>query len=112
MTATETIARRRALSRGLHVLLTAPVALAGGVVAAYLLLLGWGWLMRIRWVSDFEREHGLHRIDISNANPTVDTFELPVCFVVRDPGWQDSPGTRVPGCRQPGAAAGRAWPPT
>ena len=32
-------------------------------------------------VSDFEREHGLHGIDISNANPTVDTFELPVCFV-------------------------------
>src|SRR5262249_2895993 len=63
-------------------------------------------------VSDFEREHGLHGIDISNVNPAVDTFELPVCFVVRDPGWQDSPGTRVPGCRQPGAAAGRAWPPT
>jgi ketosteroid isomerase-like protein len=32
-------------------------------------------------VSDFEREHGLHGIDISNAKPTVDTFELPVCFV-------------------------------
>ena len=32
-------------------------------------------------VSDLEREHGLHGIDISNAKPTVDTFELPVCFV-------------------------------
>jgi len=38
------------------VLLTAPIALAGGVVAAYLLLLGWGWLMRIRWVSDWTRQ--------------------------------------------------------
>ena len=56
MTTTETTARRRALTRGLHVLLTAPIALAGGVVAAYLLLLGWGWLMRIRWVSDWTRQ--------------------------------------------------------
>jgi ketosteroid isomerase-like protein len=32
-------------------------------------------------VSDFEKEQGLHGIDIANAKPTVDTFELPVCFV-------------------------------
>ena len=55
MTPAETTARGRALSRGQRVLLTAPVALAGAVVAAYLLLLGWGWLMRIRWVSDWTR---------------------------------------------------------
>jgi ketosteroid isomerase-like protein len=32
-------------------------------------------------VSDFEKEQGLHGIDVSNAKPIVDTFELPVCFV-------------------------------
>jgi deazaflavin-dependent oxidoreductase (nitroreductase family) len=56
LTAAKTTARGRALSRGLRVLLTAPLALAGAVVAAYLLLLGWGWLMRIRWVSDWTRQ--------------------------------------------------------
>ncbi|MGD1171026.1 nuclear transport factor 2 family protein [Mycobacterium seoulense] len=32
-------------------------------------------------VSRFEKEWGLHGIDISNAAPTSDVFELPVCFV-------------------------------
>lgn len=32
-------------------------------------------------VSDFEKQQGLHGIDVSNAKPTVDVFELPVCFV-------------------------------
>jgi ketosteroid isomerase-like protein len=32
-------------------------------------------------VSDFEKGQGLHGIDISNAKPTVETFELAVCFV-------------------------------
>ena len=32
-------------------------------------------------VSDFEREQGLHGIDVSKAKPTVQIFELPVCFV-------------------------------
>jgi ketosteroid isomerase-like protein len=32
-------------------------------------------------VTASEKKQGLHRIDVSNARPTVDTFELPVCFV-------------------------------
>ncbi|WP_156664341.1 MULTISPECIES: nuclear transport factor 2 family protein [unclassified Mycobacterium] len=32
-------------------------------------------------VSPFEKEWGLHGIDISRAEPTSDVFELPVCFV-------------------------------
>jgi deazaflavin-dependent oxidoreductase (nitroreductase family) len=36
--------------------LTTPVVLAGAVVALYLFLLGWGMLMRIRWISDRTRE--------------------------------------------------------
>jgi len=32
-------------------------------------------------MSDFEKERGLHGIDVSNAQPTIDTLELPVCFV-------------------------------
>ncbi len=32
-------------------------------------------------VSRFEKEWGLHGIDISNAEPARDMFELPVCFV-------------------------------
>jgi ketosteroid isomerase-like protein len=32
-------------------------------------------------VSEFAKEHGLHGIDITNAQPTVQTFALPVCFV-------------------------------
>jgi ketosteroid isomerase-like protein len=32
-------------------------------------------------VTDSEKKQGLHGIDVSTANPTVDTLELPVCFV-------------------------------
>jgi ketosteroid isomerase-like protein len=32
-------------------------------------------------MTDFEKKQGLHGIDVSTAKPTVDTFELPVCFV-------------------------------
>ena len=32
-------------------------------------------------VTDSEKQQDLHGIDVSTANPTVDTFELPVCFV-------------------------------
>lgn len=32
-------------------------------------------------VTASEKRQGLHGIDVSNAKPTVDTFELPVCFV-------------------------------
>jgi hypothetical protein len=42
--------------RFLRVLLAIPAALAGAVVAAYLLLLGWGSLLRIRWVSGWTRQ--------------------------------------------------------
>jgi deazaflavin-dependent oxidoreductase (nitroreductase family) len=56
LTAVDITARRRPLIRGLGVLLTAPIALVGAVVAVYLLLLGWGWLMRIRRVSDWTRQ--------------------------------------------------------
>jgi ketosteroid isomerase-like protein len=33
--------------------------------------------------SGFEKEWGLHGIDISNAEPIDDIFELPVCFVCK-----------------------------
>ncbi|HUO37288.1 MAG TPA: hypothetical protein VMU34_05325, partial [Mycobacterium sp.] len=36
--------------------MTISIALAGAVVAVYLFLLGWGMLMRIRWVSDRTRQ--------------------------------------------------------
>ena len=32
-------------------------------------------------VTDSEKKQGLHGIDVSNAKPHVDTFEMPVCFV-------------------------------
>lgn len=32
-------------------------------------------------ITDSEKKQGLHGIDISNAKPTVDTTELPVCSV-------------------------------
>lgn len=32
-------------------------------------------------VSDFEKQQGLHGLDVSNAKPTVAMFELKVCFV-------------------------------
>ncbi len=32
-------------------------------------------------VSRFEKDWGLHGIDISSAKPTTDVFELAVCFV-------------------------------
>ena len=32
-------------------------------------------------VTDYEKQQGLHGVDISQAKPTVDTFELPICFV-------------------------------
>lgn len=50
------MASRTPLIRFLRVLLTMPVVLAGAIVALYLLLLGWGWLMRISWVSDWTRQ--------------------------------------------------------
>jgi putative sterol carrier protein len=34
-------------------------------------------------VNDFEKQLGLHGLDVSNAKPTVDMFELKVCFVCR-----------------------------
>jgi hypothetical protein len=42
--------------RLLRVLLAIPAGLACAVVAAYLLLLGWGSLLRIRWVSGWTRK--------------------------------------------------------
>jgi deazaflavin-dependent oxidoreductase (nitroreductase family) len=42
--------------RFLRVLLTLPAIVAGAVVALYLLLLGWGMVMRVRWVSDQTRQ--------------------------------------------------------
>ena len=39
-----------------RMLVTLPVIVAGAVVALYLLLLGWGMLMRIRWISDRTRK--------------------------------------------------------
>jgi ketosteroid isomerase-like protein len=32
-------------------------------------------------MTDSEKKQGLHGIDVSNAKPAVDAFELPVCFV-------------------------------
>ena len=46
---------RTALIRFLRVLLTLPAIMAGAIVALYLLLLGWGMLMRARWLSDRTR---------------------------------------------------------
>ena len=40
----------------LRALLTVPIVLAGAVAAAYLFLLGWGMLLRVRWVSDRTRQ--------------------------------------------------------
>jgi len=45
-----------ASSRFLRVLLTLPAIVVGAVVALYLLLLGWGMVMRVRWVSDRTRQ--------------------------------------------------------
>ena len=39
----------------LRLVFAIPIVLAGGVVVLYLLLLGWGWLLRIRRVSDWTR---------------------------------------------------------
>jgi deazaflavin-dependent oxidoreductase (nitroreductase family) len=50
-----TTARNR-YRRFVGALLAIPVALAGAVVALYLLLLGYSVLMRIRWVSDKTRQ--------------------------------------------------------
>ena len=32
-------------------------------------------------VTDFEKEQGLHGVDVSGAKPTIDTLNLPICFV-------------------------------
>lgn len=48
--------RRKPLIRFLRVLLTMPAVLVGAVVAFYLVLLGWGMLIRVRWVSDRTRQ--------------------------------------------------------
>jgi deazaflavin-dependent oxidoreductase (nitroreductase family) len=56
MTGDRAMAIRTPLIRFLRVLLTMLVVLAGAIVALYLLLLGWGWLMRISWVSDWTRQ--------------------------------------------------------
>ena len=50
------MASRTPLTRFSRVLLTLPALVAGVVVALYLLLLGWGMLMRARWVSDRTRQ--------------------------------------------------------
>ena len=47
--------RRRTLTPVFRVVFAIPIVLAGGVVGLYLLLLGWGWLLRIRQVSDWTR---------------------------------------------------------
>jgi ketosteroid isomerase-like protein len=39
-------------------------------------------------VSGFEKEWGLHGIDIANAEPTGEIFELPVCFVCEIHDWK------------------------
>lgn len=56
MTAVETAARPGALRRGLRVLVTMPIVLAGAVVGFYVFLLGYTRLMRVRWVSDWTRQ--------------------------------------------------------
>jgi hypothetical protein len=48
--------RRKPLIRFLRVLLTMPAVLVGAVVAFYLVLLGWGMLIRVRWVRDRTRQ--------------------------------------------------------
>jgi hypothetical protein len=48
--------RRKPLIRFLRVLLAMPAVLVGAVVAFYLVLLGWGMLIRVRWVSDRTRQ--------------------------------------------------------
>jgi deazaflavin-dependent oxidoreductase (nitroreductase family) len=45
----------RAITPALRVVFAIPIVLVGGVVGLYLLLLGWGWLLRIRQVSDWTR---------------------------------------------------------
>ena len=47
---------RKPLIRFLSVFSTIPIVVSGAVVAIYLLLLGWGWLLRIGWVSDQTRQ--------------------------------------------------------
>jgi deazaflavin-dependent oxidoreductase (nitroreductase family) len=48
--------RRKPLTRILRVLVAIPIMLVGALVALYLLLLGYGALMRVRWVSDRTRQ--------------------------------------------------------
>jgi deazaflavin-dependent oxidoreductase (nitroreductase family) len=48
--------RRNPAIRFLRLLLTIPIVLAAAVMASYLFLLGWGMLMRVRWVSDRTRQ--------------------------------------------------------
>ena len=55
LTATEITSRSRPLSLVVRVVFAIPIVLAGGVVGLYVLLLGWGWLLRIRRVSDGTR---------------------------------------------------------
>jgi deazaflavin-dependent oxidoreductase (nitroreductase family) len=50
------MASRTLSTRFLRVLVTLPAIVAGAVVALYLLLLGWGMLMRVRWISDQTRQ--------------------------------------------------------
>ena len=47
---------RTPLMRFFRVLLTLPAVVAGAVTALYLLLLGWGMLMQVRWFSDRTRQ--------------------------------------------------------
>ena len=47
---------RTPLMRFLRALLTLPAIVAGAVTALYLLLLGWGMLMQVRWLSDRTRQ--------------------------------------------------------
>ncbi len=47
---------RTPLIRFLRILLTLPAIVAGAVAALYLLLLGWGMLMQVRWLSDRTRQ--------------------------------------------------------
>jgi deazaflavin-dependent oxidoreductase (nitroreductase family) len=56
LTVRRAMQRRKPLIRFLRVLLTMPAVLVGAVVAFYLVLLGWGMLIRVRWVSDRTRQ--------------------------------------------------------
>lgn len=61
--------RRNSVTCLLRLLSTIPVVLIGAVVALYLLLLGWGMLMRIRWVNDRTCQFSTRAIILSGSTP-------------------------------------------